>query len=326
MKIVHLVLSNVFAGIEQHVNELALDLEHVTDIEVCIICNKEIAPKFKNTNIKTINNFSRRSPFGLIKLLIMIKKIQPDIVHTHGSKTTAIINIIKHFTNIKHIATAHGIKNKTSVYKNATKLIAVSHLAKKSIDAPSIVINNWYSPYIEDKKSKEGKYILAVGRLEKVKGFDLLVQSWVNIEENLIIVGSGKEYDSLINLINTHELSNKIQIINEVSQEELMHYYKNASMLVISSRNEGGPRVALEALYQEIPVISTRVGHMPEILPDELLAEPDSLESLRGLIQTHVGNNNYLQDSIFQYVKEEFSLRGQSKKILDIYKNLFVSQ
>ena len=105
-----------------------------------------------------------------------------------------------------------------------------------------------------------------------------------------------------------------------------MHYYKNASMLVISSRNEGGPRVALEALYQEIPVISTRVGHMPEILPDELLAEPDSLESLRGLIQTHVGNNNYLQDSIFQYVKEEFSLRGQSKKILDIYKNLFVSQ
>ena len=95
------------------------------------------------------------------------------------------INIIKHFTNIKHIATAHGIKNKTSVYKNATKLIAVSHLAQKSIDAPSIVINNWYSPYIEEKKSKESKYILAVGRLEKVKGFDLLVQSWLNIEENL---------------------------------------------------------------------------------------------------------------------------------------------
>jgi len=52
MKIVHLVLSNVFAGIEQHVNELTLDLEHETDLEVCIICNKEIAPKFKNTNIK----------------------------------------------------------------------------------------------------------------------------------------------------------------------------------------------------------------------------------------------------------------------------------
>ena len=51
----------------------------------------------------------------------------------------------------------------------------------------------------------------------------------------------------------------------------------------------------------------------------------DNLESLRRLIQTHVGNDNYLQDSIFQYVKEEFSLRGQSKKILDIYKNLFVS-
>jgi glycosyltransferase involved in cell wall biosynthesis len=43
-------------------------------------------------------------------------------------------------------------------------------------------------------------------------------------------------------------------------------------MLVISSRNEGGPRVALEALNLEIPVISTSVGHMPEILPKELIS------------------------------------------------------
>ena len=325
MKIVHLVLSNVYAGIEQHVNELVLNLEQESKTDVIIICNKEIASRFDSNNIQVINNFSRRSPIGLIKLLLKIHKIKPDIIHTHGSKTTSIINVIKKFLPIKHVATAHGIKNKTSVYKKATKLITVSQMVKESIDASSVVINNWYPPIVQDKKSLNNDYVLAVGRLEKVKGFDLLIQSWINIKDNLIIIGSGKEYDSLINLISQHNLDTKIQIIDEMSQEDLVDYYKNASMIVISSRSEGGPRVALEALYQEIPVISTNVGHMAEILPKELLAEPDNLESLKDLIETYVGNQNYSQDSIYEYIKQEFSGISQSKKILNIYRELFVS-
>ena len=325
MKIVHLVLSNVYAGIEQHVNELVLNLEQESKTDVIIICNKEIASRFDSNNIQVINNFSRRSPIGLIKLLLKIHKIKPDIIHTHGSKTTSIVNVIKKFLPIKHVATAHGIKNKTSVYKKATKLITVSQMVKESIDASSVVINNWYPPIVQDKKSLNNDYVLAVGRLEKVKGFDLLIQSWINIKDNLIIIGSGKEYDSLINLISQHNLDTKIQIIDEMSQEDLVDYYKNASMIVISSRSEGGPRVALEALYQEIPVISTNVGHMAEILPKELLAEPDNLESLKDLIETYVGNENYSQDSIYEYIKQEFSGISQSKKILNIYRELFVS-
>mgnify|MGYP001321450789 FL=1 len=325
MKIVHLVLSNVYAGIEQHVNELTLNLEQESEIDVTIICNKGIASKFDTNSIEVINNFSRRSPIGLIKLLLKIHKIKPDIIHTHGSKTTSIVNVIKKFLPIKHVATAHGIKNKTSVYKKATKLITVSQMVKESIDASSVVINNWYPPIVQDKKSLNNDYVLAVGRLEKVKGFDLLIKSWINIKDNLIIIGSGKEYDSLINLISQHNLDTKIQIIDEMSQEDLADYYKNASMLVISSRSEGGPRVALEALYQEIPVISTNVGHMAEILPKELLAEPDNLESLKDLIEAYVGNENYSQDSIYEYIKQEFSGISQSKKILNIYRELFVS-
>jgi glycosyltransferase involved in cell wall biosynthesis len=325
MKIVHLVLSNVYAGIEQHVNELTLDLERESEIDISIICNKEIASKFESSNINIIDNFSRRSPIGLIKLFLKLYKIKPDIIHTHGSKTTSVINLIKKFLNITHVATAHGIKNKTSVYKKATRLITVSQKAKESVDAPSTVINNWYPPKIHGKKSLNNDFILAVGRLEKVKGFDLLIRSWVNFKEKLIIIGSGKEYDSLINLINKHNLGMKIQIIHEMSQEELTDYYKNASMLVIASRSEGGPRVALEALYQEIPVISTNVGHMPEILPKELLAEPNNLDSLKDLVETYVGNENYSQDSIYQYIKQEFSITTQSKKILNVYLELLIS-
>ena len=325
MKIVHLVLSNVYAGIEQHVNELTLNLEQESEVNVSIIYNKEIASKFDSSSIEVINNFSRRSPIGLIKLLLKIHKIKPDIIHTHGSKTTSIINLIIKIFKIKHVATAHGIKNKTSVYEKATRLITVSQIAKESIDASSVVINNWYPPIVQGKKSLNNDFVLAVGRLEKVKGFDLLIKSWVDIKEDLIIIGSGKEYDSLTNLITKHNLGTKVQIIAEMSQEELTNYYKKASMLIISSRSEGGPRVALEALYQEIPVISTNVGHMPEILPKELLAEPNNLDSLKELVETYVGNENYSQDSIYEYVKQEFSGISQSKKILNIYKELFIS-
>ena len=100
-----------------------------------------------------------------------------------------------------------------------------------------------------------------MGRLEKVKGFDLLISSWRNIKTNLVIIGSGQEKDSLIKLIEQYNLTKKIKIIDEVKSDELNDYYSKASVLIISSIDEGGPRVALEALYLKIPVLSTNVGH-----------------------------------------------------------------
>ena len=96
-------------------------------------------------------------------------------------------------------------------------------------------------------------------------------------------------------------------------------------MLVVSSRNEGGPRVALEALYLKIPVISTDVGHMSEILPKELLAKPNDLASLTDLVERYVGNPNYNQEAIYQYVAEEFSLTVKTRQTMDVYKELLIS-
>ena len=79
--------------------------------------------------------------------------------------------------------------------------------------------------------------------------------------------GQSQEKNSLNQLISNFDLDEKIKIVDEISHKELIKYYQRASMLIVSSRNEGGPRVALEALYLKIPVISTNVGHMAEILP-----------------------------------------------------------
>lgn len=323
MRVVHLVMSNVFAGIEQHVNELILEQEK--NCEVFLICNSEISNKFKTNNLITIKNFSRRSPLHIFKLLIDIKKMNVDIIHTHGSKTTSIANIIVKFLRIKHVSTMHGIKKNTSVYKKSSKTIVVSNIANETINNQGIVIKNWWSPDLPEEINSSKEYALAIGRLEKVKGFDLLIKSWVGIKSKLVIIGSGDEYKNLKILINDNNLQDKVSIVKDLPFTELIKYYSKASILIVSSRNEGGPRVALEALYLKIPVISTNVGHMAEILPQELIAKPNDLESLRALIHSYVENSNINQDAIFRYVNEEYSLTKQSNKVVDIYKELLVS-
>lgn len=323
MKVVHLVLSEDFAGIEQHVDEL---LSNLKDLSITLICSKSIASHFnQNISIHEIDNMGRRSLFKKYRLKRLLKTINPDIVHTHGSKTTSIISSINSGI-FKHVATVHGVKKNKSVYESADYVIGVSDHVLDGIKTKSKVITNWWFPELKKLSSKQNKYALAVGRLEKVKGFDLLISSWVNIETNLIIVGSGKEKKNLLKLIDKYNLDKKIKIIDGVNRSQLEDIYSDASMLIVSSRNEGGPRVALEALYLAIPVLSTNVGHMNKIFPEELLAQRDNQLSLQELLEEYVDNIEILnQSAIFKYIEEEFSVKAKVSEINEVYKSLLSS-
>ena len=323
MKVVHLVLSEDFAGIEQHVDEL---LSNLKDLSITLICSKSIASHFnQNISIHEIDNMGRRSLFKKYKLKRLLKTINPDIVHTHGSKTASIISSINKGL-FKHVATVHGVKKNKSVYESADYVIGVSDHVLDGIKTKSKVITNWWFPELKKISSKQNKYALAVGRLEKVKGFDLLISSWVNIETNLIIVGSGKEKKNLLKLIDKYNLDKKIKIIDGVNRSQLEDIYSDASLLIVSSRNEGGPRVALEALYLEIPVLSTNVGHMNKIFPEELLAQRDNQLSLQELLEEYVDNIEILnQSAIFKYIEEEFSVKAKVSEINEVYKSLLSS-
>ena len=317
MKIVHFVLSDSFAGIEQHVDEV---LTNFSSHKLILICNESIASYFdKSINIYKIKNFGRRSFFGKYKLKKLIKNIDPDIIHTHGSKTSSIISSIK-TKNYKHVATIHGVKKNKKIYEKADLIIGVSDKALEGINHETICINNWWHPKLKKIQNKNNKYALAVGRLEKVKGFDLLIASWKNICANLVIIGSGKERNKLNELIEQNNLSEKVKIIDAVKKEELLNYYQDASVLIISSRDEGGPRVALEALYLEIPVISTDVGHMSQILPKELLAEKNNQSALQDMLEKYVDNIHlYNQKAIFNFVEREFSIEEKMQELNDAY-------
>ena len=319
MKIAHYVLSPTFAGIEQHVQELT-DIQG-RDNEIVVICNQSISHHYTNIEVKVVENISRRSIFGILSLILVLRNIRPDIVHSHGSKTTSIINSVRRFIKLRHVASVHGIKSKTKVYNKANRVIAGSQKIQDSLKTESSLVENWWHPSLPENINNTAEYVLAIGRLEPVKGFDLLIESWVNVNKKLLIVGDGPEHSKLNSLIDKHGLGDFITITPSVSKEGLIEYYQKASLLIVSSRREGGPRVALEALYLHIPVISTNVGHMSQILPQELLAEPDNLESLKSLIDNWI-DRSMSQESIFEYVAQEYSIDKASNKVLSVYEDL----
>ena len=323
MKVVHLVLSNSFAGIEQHVDEL---LSNKLNDKPILICNDSIADCFdKSISIYKIKNIGRRSLYGKFKLKKLLNKINPDIVHTHGSKTSSIISSINN-NRFKHVATVHGIKKNKKVYEKADFIIGVSQKTINGLKNNVAVVTNWWNPSLNKIDHKKNEYALAIGRLEKVKGFDLLINSWANINTKLVIIGSGKEKNTLTNMINTKGLNEKVTIIDNVQKNELINYYRNAKLLIISSRDEGGPRVALEALYLEIPVLSTDVGHMSKLLPKEMLANTNDLISLQTLLERYVDKIDTInQGAVFEFITNEFSINEKISEIKDIYESLLIS-
>jgi glycosyltransferase involved in cell wall biosynthesis len=323
MKVVHLVLSNAFAGIEQHVDEL---LSNKLNSKPILICNDSIADCFdKSISIYKIKNIGRRSLYGKYKLKKLLNKINPDIVHTHGSKTSSIISSINN-NRFKHVATVHGIKKNKKVYEKADFIIGVSQKTINGLKNNVAVVTNWWNPSLNKIDHKKNEYALAIGRLEKVKGFDMLINSWANINTKLVIIGSGKEKNTLTNMINTKGLNEKVTIIDNVQKNELINYYRNAKLLIISSRDEGGPRVALEALYLEIPVLSTDVGHMSKLLPKEMLANTNDLISLQTLLERYVDKIDTInQGAVFEFITNEFSIDEKISEIKDIYESLLIS-
>ena len=320
MKVAHLITSKIFAGIEQHVFELAqatrLEIDHI------ILCDKALSTSFVDVSTHAMKIGSRRSPVSIIKLAWYLTKNKINILHCHGAKASSIGRWIGRLTQAKLVITIHGHKTHQSSVKHADAIIGVNRTLLKDIPN-AVFIPNWFNPSHLGQPSSRTGPVIAVGRLEKVKGFDLLIKSWVNINEELNIIGSGQEELSLKALIKSLKLSDRVSILTDYSYSSIEEIYKNASGLIVSSLREGGPRVVLEAINHEIPVIGTKVGIIPEIIPIECLAEPGDQNSLRLLLEEMIPLLPQLDVKALKIsMLENFSLSSAANHTNKIYLSL----
>ena len=317
MKIAHLITGKVFAGIEQHVFELAAAMDDQTDH--IILCDKSLVAYMSGVPTHSTTMGSRFSPINLIKLVLFIWKNNTDVLHCHGAKASAIGGWIGLITRIKIVATIHGLKSHNRSVKYADSVIGVNKEVVKNLPQAK-VIPNWFNPIHQGLPSSRTGPIVAVGRLEKVKGFDLLINAWVNIKDELNIIGSGKEFLPLQELIEKLGLSDRIKILTDYSYESIENIYKNASGLIVSSLREGGPRTVLEAINHNIPVLGTNVGILPQIVPKDLLVEAGDQVGLTALLEEMIPLLPQLDVSAIKIaMQESYSLENACIKTKEVY-------
>ena len=134
------------------------------------------------------------------------------------------------------------------------------------------------------KSSKKGE-IISIGPLEINSGFDLLIQSWINIDEKLEIIGKGSQESSLNELIKSNDLDKKIKIEKDVSVRKICEKFQNAKCLIIPYLKEENLDLICQALNYEIPIIGTDLHEISKIIPREFLAKPEDLNSLQSVIE-----------------------------------------
>ena len=320
MKIAHLVSSQIFAGIEQHVYELSSFMSDVSD--QVIICDESIHHHMGRMKTQSLDIGSRYSPLNTYKLIKFLNQNNVSILHCHGAKASTIGKGVKIFSNIKVVSTIHGHKKNNNAFTNLDAVIGVNKLLIESIPKGTY-IPNWFNPSHAGERSSRTGPIIAIGRLEPVKGFNQLIKSWINIQEDLEIIGSGPEEQNLHQLIHDLNLSDRIKIVTNCDYSSIEEKYKTTSGLIVSSHREGGPRVVLEAINHEIPVLGSKVGIIPDLIPSECLSEPGNQESLQALLEEMVPLLAQLNmEGIKAALIENYSITSAAKKTKEIYEAL----
>lgn len=141
--------------------------------------------------------------------------------------------------------------------------------------------------------------LLYVGRLERVKGVEILVMAFVRTlarhpDAQLVVVGDGPIRAELVRLAEDPGAAGRVHLTGWLSGQELEEQYAAASVVVIPSIfPDNFPTVAIEALGSGRAVVGSRVGGIPELVHDGdngLLTAADDIEELESALDRMLGD------------------------------------
>jgi glycosyltransferase involved in cell wall biosynthesis len=198
-------------------------------------------------------------------------------------------------TVTENLATAmnnHGLKNDNYVVLPNVVNLDMFHISEKNNNPCKII----HISCFEDK-SKNISGLLESLKIIDDKGIDFQCK----------LIGEGMDLDLMKEKAKNLQLINKVSFTGLLQGQALADELSSGDFLVLSSNYENMPVVILEALASGLPVVSTNVGGIKEMIDDTkgILVEPRNKEALAEamikMIETHKNYDaNYLRNSVIE--------------------------
>jgi len=188
-----------------------------------------------------------------------------------GTQPSLILALLPKQKNLKTIGCQHNsyvaVKHiwsflRKKLFRNLDALISLTEkdLPKLlKLNKNSFVIPNSISFFPEKKAVLENKIILAIGRMDFNKGYDLLLDVFEKLSPLhpdwiLRLIGDGPLKKKIIARVETSGLNDRVEILSPTNQ--IIDQYLQASVYLMTSRTEGLPMVLLEAKACGLPIVS----------------------------------------------------------------------
>ncbi|MFO0722377.1 MAG: glycosyltransferase [Myxococcota bacterium] len=287
-----------YGGAERIVEALALDLKAAGD-EVAVVATTRGGPVAENLNRHGIrvHILGIRNPLDarvVWRLARVMRKFQPDIVHSHLAVADITTAMARPAVRARFVTTVHNpgveldLLKKTlwmAALKNFDRVLPVGEHVRRSLGPleqarvirPSLVDLDaavWTKARARQLLGipEDVPLALGVGRLSRVKGFDVLASSLKHLRTKNVrvaVIGEGPEADAL--------RASPIALLG--GKDEAAELLAAADVVVSPSRSEGFPQVPLQAMAASRALVATRVGGTPEVIVDGatgILVEPEA--------------------------------------------------
>ncbi len=328
-----LIDSKTYGGIETHVGHLAKGLIRSGHrVNVVLITDHGIHPVFdRDELLKTI---TLKPTAGIFSLFQLLSALDIRVIHTHGYKAGIIGRLFGLFNNLAVISTFHAgekgnLKMRLYAYLDRltafrTHCLCVSEQIAKTLGPRAQIMENFVDiPKQNTDKFKQANEIAFVGRFSEEKGPDLFCDIATKLpKQTFVMYGDGPMYQQI-----KQAKPANVTLIGHV--ESMNDYWQDIKLLCITSRAEGLPLVALEALARGIPIVCFDVGGLSTVVHNNttgwLIAFDDQKKFISKLeLACRLTTKQRAKMAIYaqQFIAHKFSSQAIIPKICQCYNSV----
>jgi len=349
-KVVIVTPTLMTGGAETMVVRLASNID-LSRYDVTVVCLSKKTDSFLekklekvHVKVKFLGKDKSKSLTTIINMWQFLSKIKPDIIHSHISGTI-YATPWSLFHNCKIIHTVHTKPDmefsekfrkvlKFIVKRGKCAIVTVSKENQKiAMDYYKFrtdkirYVNNPVDVALYYKLDRVDDEIIFinVSRQDPNKNQKMAISAFKNIADKLInsklvLVGDGNQHDFLIGLAKQYGLEDRICFPGEISNVE--DYLAQADIYVSTSHREGLPLSMLEAMASKLPIISTDIGGITDIIDGNgILVKDDDYDSMsKAMLQLalDIEKREKYSDRSYEIVKE-FDVTVCVKKYQELY-------